>query len=971
VTDIFGKYQSQTTRQLAQIDSSKYPDTNKDIESNLVRLNGFVDYISQYLQQMQKGVDQANQDVFGKIKDFGSNIAVLLGGGQIFNGLDLGDLQYMLPALGALLGFDADTPFPLNLFEAAEHFFLGYIVPLDAFVATIEDMILGFLSLFGLDEESMATIKEFLDVIVELGTGFQELFENILGLLDIFGINTDGFGPFADLWHAISQLLGGLSLESLGDVLNPVFHTLAPWIHQLSQLLTMFNNVIKAFSGGLVTTEGLINLGSLFDFTSLLGPGFDPANVWASLINLVFLPLNLLLGPNSPLNALNIFGLIPSWLIGLIPLGSITDTTPNLLSSQGSFPSADSMGTGVGWSWDAAVGRNSPGSAKAVAGSVNRDLASVVKIPVVEGQVVNLSIWLKWSSLFYTGTTPISIGVVKFLDDVETGITIVNSVNSPATNQVAFIQLQGDYTVPAGVDEVQVLLRVASAATGGTVWFDDGSAKKPTNGLPQSWIFDLIPNLAGLQDFAEQIVHVISSVIHGIPFAGGFLGDLFDDLTDWFDDTQATAAQAGDALLGVQATQDIIVSGITMAPQTGVDDDAVTQAVTSQTTTIISQGAAIEALTSQSAADGNAGVVVLDDFEETFTGQLNPAKWQKFVISGTSPTMETANGHDASMSTNGEVIYRYIGTGEHTLTNYQRVAVTIASQLTYPGFGDSRRSRQAAVCRMSDDGTKWVRAQFVSDNRLIVDYRNGGSSGVLHDSGSYAVQTPGPGSSLIIEPGVGVDARKFKIWRGRTPLVIVDDAGSATDITQLGHGMGMYIDSGFESGAYTQYNANDNAPPAVPGTQFRAYRDSTSQVNLGSRGPGDFVISNNFFGTTDYITNGFLWDGTTQTLTCVNGGIYNFGVLYWSDSGLNASMEWAAVLFRDTGSGMSLFKRAMAAVPGANTTHQVLQGVFVNVKLSSGDKIKPGIRLGTFVGANNFSGDVDGIKSEFTAMKVA
>lgn len=87
-------------------------------------------------------------------------------------------------------------------------------------------------------------------------------------------------------------------------------------------------------------------------------------------------------------------------------------------------------------------------------------------------------------------------------------------------------------------------------------------------------LLQLIPGLAGgagtlaglgsflntLHDFADQIVAVISNVIHQIPFAGGPLGTLFDDLTRWFTGTQATAAAAASAT-AVQSQQSISKPG--------------------------------------------------------------------------------------------------------------------------------------------------------------------------------------------------------------------------------------------------------------------------------------------------------------------------------------------------------------------------------------------------------------------------
>lgn len=303
MTDIFGRYQSQQTRQLAQIDSTKYPDTNKDIEANLRRLNAFVDYVAAYLQVMQKGVDQAQLDPIGKIKSFASDLLVLLGGGELLYGIDLGDLQYFLPALGALFGFDSETPFPINLFEAAEHFFLGYVVPLDAFVEGIKDILIGLLTALGLDEETIQQISDLLDAFGSLAVDIQQFLEDILNVIyGIFGVDGD-FGPFADLWHAISTLLGGFDLSDLGDLVDPVFHTLAPWIQTLVNFIDWLDQIVKAFSGGFTNLDGILNFASIFNPINFI-TDFNPLSAVADIIGNVFNPAGAI--------ATFVSGLIPS-----------------------------------------------------------------------------------------------------------------------------------------------------------------------------------------------------------------------------------------------------------------------------------------------------------------------------------------------------------------------------------------------------------------------------------------------------------------------------------------------------------------------------------------------------------------------------------------------------------------------------------------------------------------------------------
>lgn len=284
MTDLFGDYRSQTTRGLQQISSTKYPDTNKDFQKNIQRLNQFVDYISQYLQTMQKGVDQASQDPISKLRSTFTDLAVLLGGGELLYGINLGDLQYFLPALGAMFGFDSAQPFPLNLLYAAEHFFLGYIIPLDSWAPAVEDIIDAWAVAFGIPADFITALHDVLDALQSITSDYLGLFNALWGILTIFntlpGIDQ---GPFGDLWHSISTLLGGINLASLGSLSDPIFHGLAPWIEELAALLSDFDQILQAFTGGVVDITGLINLGDMFmPYINLLSGYTTPLAAWTS-----------------------------------------------------------------------------------------------------------------------------------------------------------------------------------------------------------------------------------------------------------------------------------------------------------------------------------------------------------------------------------------------------------------------------------------------------------------------------------------------------------------------------------------------------------------------------------------------------------------------------------------------------------------------------------------------------------------
>lgn len=277
MTDLFGGYKSQSTIGLQRIDSSKYPDTNKDFEANIRRLNGFVDYISQYLQQMQKGVDQANQDPLTRMRDMITDMGVLLGGGELLYGIDLGDLQYYLPALAAMFGFDSDQPFPINLLYAAEHFLLGYIIPLDSWQFAVEGIIDGWMVALGLDDDFIAAVHLLLENMGRFTGDLLSLFNDVTGLLGIFDIFDFVNGPIGPIWGAFSDLLSNFSVANLGSIADPFLETLTPWINALAELIGYVDDFLETFGLGLDTsgTGGLSNVTNwLSDLLGIFGSPF-------------------------------------------------------------------------------------------------------------------------------------------------------------------------------------------------------------------------------------------------------------------------------------------------------------------------------------------------------------------------------------------------------------------------------------------------------------------------------------------------------------------------------------------------------------------------------------------------------------------------------------------------------------------------------------------------------------------------
>lgn len=879
-------YESQEARALKSITADSY---SKDQAKNLIELNRNSEYTAQYLRKLQRGVDEANQNVLEQARGFISDIIVLIGGGGA-TGLDFGDLKYVFQAIGSLFGFtnsNGGVQLPVNLFSSAWHFFSSYIVPLNGFGnvinGLIDSAIAQLISIFGdvpiigeAVQQLAVIITDLRDALAPLGEAVSKIFDAFGGSIDwVIGWFADLIGGLFDVFGAILAPIGGPINHVLSQIFSIISGWTVPFVQAIEHILEVATNMIRSLTSGL-------------DYSDFTDAHFNIFTVIPEIIGNFI--KNGLLGIGSALDAKNLFGVLKAFHIPQLPFSHIGNSNVNLLVEPG-FTSEDSIRLGEGWIRDATIGHNSPGAAKATASTVGLDRIIVSdRIPVSWEQTVRTSVWLRWMGLLYTGTNPITMDLIRYNDGVEVSRTTLASITSPAVNQSAWTQLNGtDYVVPNdGTDEIELQLRLRGTANAGDIWFDDADLRKVSNGLPQNWIFNLVPDLGGLRQFVQDVIDGIISAIRGIPFIGGNIANLIEWITGWQEDTDEAAAQAADAYIGLGVTQNIIIAstnGGELSPGTVTtpQDDLVLESLNAQTQAIIEIGAQVEQLQNQDSGNENSGVSVLDPVEDIYENELDPSKWQEFTLEGAPEDgwLETPDGQNISMATiNGSVnstkMYRWIGEGEHTLTGRQKIKVSVSRALVYPGFGDNRRSNFAAYCRVSDDGTAWVRAYFDNVNRLVVDYRNGATYGVIFDSGQDWSRSPGVGSSLCIEPGIGGNDRLFRIWRGNQPLITVEDAALATDITQKGHGIGMRIHSGYGTAQYSQYTAADNSPAPTRGIGFRGFRSSSSGIGKGTS--GDSILPPDCIDTVDRIGAGMTWYGPTQCLTINVEGWYLFGI---------------------------------------------------------------------------------------------
>ncbi|BDY31420.1 DUF7257 domain-containing protein [Mycolicibacterium mageritense] len=325
--------------------------------------------------------------------------------------------------------------------------------------------------------------------------------------------------------------------------------------------------VVRAVVGSFIPGSGAFdqlrdwaqNIPGLSEFLDLLDKlsgifgGIDwddpptPEELWQQVVSVFIEPLNLLLGPNSPLNLANAFGKLLPFNISGLGLSQLTTAVENLLEgfiTAGSVPDED------GWSWDSTIG--SPGSAKVVADGTTKTLYAPDVIQVSEGQKLNpLEIKVQ-----YAGVTSGAGQTIKFvletfsdtLGQVPVGTEIIGAITNPSGSAGPTTLSFPDWTPPAGVLTVLPALVVDSSVTAGSVNWWAPKLEKPLDpvlagGLPAA--------LNNLGDWIESMLDNFLTSLGETPL-GSILDkilDTADALGDMLLDTEGNAANL-DTLLG-------------------------------------------------------------------------------------------------------------------------------------------------------------------------------------------------------------------------------------------------------------------------------------------------------------------------------------------------------------------------------------------------------------------------------------
>ncbi|MFV8049956.1 hypothetical protein [Mycobacterium sp. 48b] len=387
----------------------------------------------------------------------------------------------------------------------------------------------------------------------------QQIVDGFLtALKDLTGIDLTGIRDF------LENMFGSIDWSNLPDAGDV-------WQFVVSTFIQPIIDVVGAIGDGLNAILGPIFAG--LDFNDLP----SPAEVWQTVINTIMLPLNLLLGPSSPLNALNIFGRLSlPQFGGGVPLMALTTAVPNELEpfSATSVPSSD------GWSWNA-----TESAAQVVAdGSTKTLYLSSGVIKVEEGQPINTTIPVKYTGVSSGVGQSIRYVLETFTSDDGSGTATpvtVQAISNPSGSITTPVTL-GDtsWDIPAGVQSVRPAL-VQDLSAGTVFWKNTPQFKRIlagplAGGLPAA-IQDRIDDLQATWD----------------KFKGG-VGGTVDDIDDALDNAgQAIRDAIANALghAGTGHTAADILSYLQNIPKTVVDGlEDFWDAITAKTVNITSGG---------------------------------------------------------------------------------------------------------------------------------------------------------------------------------------------------------------------------------------------------------------------------------------------------------------------------------------------------------------------------------------------
>lgn len=540
------------------------------------------------------------------------------------------------------------------------------------------------------------------------------------------------------------------------------------------------------------------NLGGLLGSINFMDPDFDPTQAAAEFVNLMLLPLNLLLGNDSPLNANSLFGLLPAGLLGFLPASSIGEAQDVNLITNPDFEGDDPIESSV-FDLDldtsfSAVG----GSAKVTCdGTGQKDLMSPDLIRVSTGQEIKIAAMVEWEDLVGTGT-PIRVGITGY---DAAGAAIIQpdmATHNTSPSDSGWIELGGTYKIAnTSVVTIRLRLTVGTTATAGFVWWDHISLFK-TNKISTGLIADANGN--GLPDLLDGFQTSVTSILGMIPgFATvtqlfnlqDILGGSFGSTLTAIQDNLANFLHVGSPLQGENVIGSVsdgalpgllsllsgAVSGLLKLPGGGYTQADASAAFTHTADTMATLSAQVEQLR----LDRGSGIVGGDEFER-LSSNLG-ADWD-VTYTGGAGTMKT-DGHNAYFDGSGTaqrvVVGRYIPL--ILTSDYQVWSVTLnsapetAALQILPPVGPGSPAFNDVLGRMNATKADYIRFR-VGNGQAYIDRV---VAGIVTNLNTQSFPTPGPGSTLTLVCGaIGTNSRYFKGMVNGQTAVEITEIGTAS-----------------------------------------------------------------------------------------------------------------------------------------------------------------------------------------------
>lgn len=511
-----------------------------------------------------------------------------------------------------------------------------------------------------------------------------------------------------------------------------------------------------------------------------------------------------LLGPNSPLNALNLFNLVPTDLLAHIPISNIGTALTNLIADP-NFLDPESFSGLETWFHDPTGGHGGTGAAYTTADGTTKELLGNL-IPVSAGQVLPIRGKAKWTGLAGTGN-PIALAITGYSDTgATTQATIATHNTIPPTTD--WVDLSGTYTVPDNVVSLRTRLVVGATATGGTVSFSKMAATKTGPLLqrliagtdPGTLLPDDITNLftgiitnatallnkAGLSDFNDLIATIGGDIGDDIAAVEERLNDFLHSLSPLNADHINTGNIADQFVPGVRTTIDNLVTQLFGFGGSQYSHTDSANALSHVSDTL----AGLSSMVNRLQATITQGVQKQDEFERQASSL--GADWHVTYPVGSGGTA-AVDGHNAYFAKSGlnprVFVARHIPLTTYGDEQVVRISLNSAAENPLLSGITGQPAYNDVLGRMSVDNLNFIRFRMGAGRAWLYRIINGIEQEMR--AITYSSSDPGPGSMLTLICGQDGNARYFEGRHNANTVISVVETGVAS---MLG---GAYRGAGF------------------------------------------------------------------------------------------------------------------------------------------------------------------------------